>query len=44
VAKLEQARPAWERAQARMQALLPQEKWQGLLAMLPELAKLTAGA
>jgi DNA-binding MarR family transcriptional regulator len=27
-AKLAEARPAWERAQARMQALLPQETWQ----------------
>ena len=44
VAKLEEARPAWERAQARMQALLPEGAWQGLLAILPEIARLTAGA
>jgi DNA-binding MarR family transcriptional regulator len=43
VAKLEQARPAWERAQTRMQALLPKGTWQGLLAILPEIARLTAG-
>jgi DNA-binding MarR family transcriptional regulator len=43
VAKLEEARPAWERAQARMQALLPEGTWQGLLAILPEIARLTAG-
>jgi DNA-binding MarR family transcriptional regulator len=44
LAKLEEARPAWERAQARMHALIPEKTWQGLLAMLPEIAKLTAGA
>ena len=44
VAKLEEARPAWERAQTRMQALLPEGTWQGLLAILPEIARLTAGA
>jgi DNA-binding MarR family transcriptional regulator len=43
VAKLEAARPAWERAQTRMQALLPQGTWQRLLAVLPEIARLTAG-
>src|SRR5580704_7924756 len=31
-AKLAEARPAWERAQARMQALLPEEVRQGLMA------------
>jgi DNA-binding MarR family transcriptional regulator len=44
VAKLEEARPAWERAQARMQALLSKEAWQGLLVTLPEIARLTAEA
>ena len=44
IAKLAEARPAWERAQARMQALLPEETWQRLLAVLPEIARLTAGA
>src|SRR5262249_932597 len=43
-AKLAEARPAWERAQARMQTLLPKETWQGLLALLPEVTRLTAGA
>ena len=43
-AKLAEARPAWERAQARMRALLPEGAWQGLMAALPEVARLTAGA
>jgi DNA-binding MarR family transcriptional regulator len=44
VAKLKEARPAWERAQTRMQALLPEGAWQQLLAILPEIARRTAGA
>jgi DNA-binding MarR family transcriptional regulator len=43
-AKLAEAGPAWERAQARMRALLPEDTWQRLLAVLPELVRLTAGA
>jgi DNA-binding MarR family transcriptional regulator len=43
-AKLAQARPAWERAQTRMQALLPEGAWQALLALLPEVVRLTAEA
>jgi DNA-binding MarR family transcriptional regulator len=43
-AMLAEARAAWERAQTRMQALLPKETWQGLLATLSEVARLTAGA
>src|SRR5262249_10889596 len=43
-AKREEARPARERAQARVQALLPEGAWQGLLAILPEVVRLTAGA
>ena len=43
-AKLAEARPAWERAQARMQALLPEGAWQGLLEILPEVARRTVGA
>ncbi len=43
VAKLEEARPAWERAQVRMQGLLSEGEWQRLLAVLPEIAKLSAG-
>src|SRR5262249_25709670 len=35
VAKLEETRPAWERAQTRMQALLPEGTWQGRLAIPP---------
>jgi DNA-binding MarR family transcriptional regulator len=41
--KLAEAGPAWERAQARMRALLPEGAWRGLIATLPELARLTAG-
>jgi DNA-binding MarR family transcriptional regulator len=44
VAKLDEARPAWERAQRRMQALLPEGTWQSLQAILPEIARLSAGA
>ena len=43
-AKLAEAGPAWQRAQARMQKLLPEDTWQRLLAVLPELARLTDGA
>jgi DNA-binding MarR family transcriptional regulator len=42
-AKLLEARPAWERAQTRIRALLPRRVWQRLLAVLPDVAKLTAG-
>jgi DNA-binding MarR family transcriptional regulator len=44
VAKLEEARPAWERAQARIQSLLPEGTWQGLMENLSEVAQLTAGS
>ena len=44
VAKLVEARPAWERAQARIQALLPEGTWRGLMEILPEVARLTAGS
>ena len=43
-AKLAEALPAWERAQARMRAVLPEQAWHGLLALLPDVARLTAGA
>ena len=43
-AKLEEARRAWERAQARLRALLPEGAWRGLLETLPEVARLTAGS
>jgi DNA-binding MarR family transcriptional regulator len=39
-AKLRQARPAWERAQARLRSRLPEGTWSGLLASLPDLARL----
>jgi DNA-binding MarR family transcriptional regulator len=44
LAKLEEARPAWERAQARTQALLPEGAWRGLMEILPEVARITAGS
>jgi DNA-binding MarR family transcriptional regulator len=44
VAKLEEARPAWERAQARIQALLPEGALRGLIEILPEVARLSAGS
>jgi DNA-binding MarR family transcriptional regulator len=40
VAKLKKARPAWERAQERMRARLPEAAWSNLLAALPDLARL----
>ncbi len=43
-AKLAQARPAWERAQARLQQLLPEQTWHTLLALLPEVVRHSAGA
>jgi DNA-binding MarR family transcriptional regulator len=43
-AKLAEARPAWERAQTRMQALLSARAWQGLMTILSEVTRLTAGA
>ena len=43
-AKLAEARPAWERAQARVRALLPEGAWGGLMEILPEVARLTAEA
>ena len=41
VAKLKEARPAWERAHTRIQALLPEGAWRGLMEILPEVARLT---
>jgi DNA-binding MarR family transcriptional regulator len=41
--KLAEARPAWQRAQKRMQALLPEKAWKGLMSILPEVVSLTAG-
>ena len=42
--KLDEARPAWERAQARIQSLLPELKWRGLMDTLGEVARLSAEA
>jgi DNA-binding MarR family transcriptional regulator len=42
LAKIEEARPAWERAQARIQALLPERTWRSLMEILPEVARLSA--
>jgi DNA-binding MarR family transcriptional regulator len=39
-AKLRKARPAWERAQERMRSRLLDGAWSGLLATLPDLARL----
>jgi DNA-binding MarR family transcriptional regulator len=44
IAKLAEARPAWERAQTRMQAVLPAGTGGRLLAILQEIVTLTAGA
>jgi DNA-binding MarR family transcriptional regulator len=40
VAKLRQARPAWDRAQERLRSLLPDAAWSELLTVLPNLARL----
>jgi DNA-binding MarR family transcriptional regulator len=40
VAKLEEALPAWERAQQRLRSRLPQGAWSSLLAVLPDVARL----
>jgi len=42
-AKLAEAGPAWERAQARMRALVPEDTCQRLLTILSELVRVTAG-
>lgn len=41
-AKLAQALPAWERAQVRMQTLLPQGAWESLMTLLPQVAQVSA--
>ena len=43
-AKLREARHAWERAQARMQARMPEGALRALMELLPEVARLTAGS
>jgi DNA-binding MarR family transcriptional regulator len=44
VAKLKEARPAWERAQKRMRSQLTEGVWQNLLTVLPDVARLAAEA
>jgi DNA-binding MarR family transcriptional regulator len=39
-AKLAEALPAWERAQQRLRSRLPKAAWSGLLAALPDVARL----
>jgi DNA-binding MarR family transcriptional regulator len=41
-AKLANARPAWERAQERLNSSLPKGVWESLMSALPEVARLTA--
>jgi DNA-binding MarR family transcriptional regulator len=38
--KLQEARPAWERAQERMKSRLPKETWSSHLEVIPELVRL----
>ena len=40
VAKLREARPAWQRAQERLRSRLPEETWSSLMDVLPELTLL----
>jgi DNA-binding MarR family transcriptional regulator len=40
VAKLKEARPAWERAQEWMRSRIPKTDWSRLLSVLPDLARL----
>jgi DNA-binding MarR family transcriptional regulator len=42
VAKIEEGRTAWERAQARIQSLLPEPTWRGLMEILSEVARRAA--
>jgi DNA-binding MarR family transcriptional regulator len=39
-AKLQEARPAWQRAQERLRSRLPEGTWSSLLHLLPELTRL----
>jgi DNA-binding MarR family transcriptional regulator len=43
-AKLAEARPAWERAQARMQAQLPEKTWRQLMTSLADVVTQAAQA
>jgi DNA-binding MarR family transcriptional regulator len=42
-AKVEQARPAWSRAQERMRMALPEGTWDTLFAALPDVMKAASG-
>jgi DNA-binding MarR family transcriptional regulator len=42
--QLERARPAWERAQARMRKVLPAGMWDSLIDSLPKIAECGEGA
>ena len=42
-ATLVKAQPAWERAQARMQSLLPKATWSSLMTALPAVARISGG-
>jgi len=42
-AKIEQARPAWSRAQERMRKALPEGTWDSLFAALPDVTKAALG-
>jgi DNA-binding MarR family transcriptional regulator len=42
LAKLKQAQPQWERAQARIAGLLPQQAWRNLMESLADVARLSA--
>lgn len=41
-AKLAKARPAWQRAQDRLQASLPKGVWESLMNFLPDVARFSS--
>jgi DNA-binding MarR family transcriptional regulator len=43
-AKLKEAERAWERAQGRLQARLPEGAWRSLMQTLPQIARLSGGS
>jgi DNA-binding MarR family transcriptional regulator len=42
--QLERARPAWERAQARIKRALPRNMWDSLMESMPKIAELSESA
>lgn len=42
-AKVEQARPAWSRAQGRLKNVLPDGMWDSLFAALPQVTRAASG-